>query len=104
MGDLGVRFPEKDTRQVEIGVTIAPSDQHQGYGCEAVGGVLECLLGGLGKHRVFASVDPRNDRSVALLRSVGMRQEAHFRRSLWIGGEWVDDLVFGVLGSEWSSR
>jgi RimJ/RimL family protein N-acetyltransferase len=102
IGDLGVRFPQEDTRQVEIGFTVAPSHQRKGYGAEAVGGALQYLLAALGKHRVFASVDPRNEPSMALLRRVGMRQEAHFRQSLWIRGEWVDDVVFGILGSEWS--
>jgi RimJ/RimL family protein N-acetyltransferase len=50
---------------------------------------------------VFASVDPRNHASIALLRRVGMRQEAHFRQSLWWRGEWVDDVIFAVLQSEW---
>jgi RimJ/RimL family protein N-acetyltransferase len=104
IGDLGMRFPEGDTRQVEIGYTIAPDHQRQGYGTEAVEGALRYLLGSLGKHRVFASVDPRNEGSIAVLRRVGMRQEAHFRESLWIKGEWVDDMVFGILESEWSGR
>jgi RimJ/RimL family protein N-acetyltransferase len=49
----------------------------------------------------FASVDPRNQPSVALLEKVGMRQEAHFRQSLFWRGEWVDDIVFAMLRSEW---
>lgn len=103
VGDLGMRFPNEDARQVEIGFTIVPSSQRMGYGTEAVRGALDYLLGRLGKHRVFASVDPRNTASISLLKRVGMRQEAHFRESLWIRGEWADDLVFGVLGSEWNS-
>lgn len=59
------------------------------------------LLGPVQKHRVFASVDPRNTRSLALLERVGMRQEAHFRESLWFKGEWVDDVVFAILAAEW---
>ena len=38
---------------------------------------------------------------MALLRRVGMRQEAHFRESLWFKGEWADDVVFAILQSEW---
>ena len=104
VGDVGMRFPEDDPRQVEIGFTIAPSAQRSGYGTEAVRGALDCLFGRLGKHRVFASVDPRNTASMSLLRRVGMRQEAHFRESLWMRGEWVDDVVFGILHSEWKGR
>jgi hypothetical protein len=33
-----------------------------------------------------------------------MRQEAHFRQSLWLRGEWVDDLVFAILESEWTAQ
>jgi RimJ/RimL family protein N-acetyltransferase len=101
IGDLGTHFCDDDPRQVEIGFTVAPSSQNRGYGAEAVTGLVEYLFGTAQKHRVFASVDPRNEASVALLKRVGMRQEAHFRNSLWFKGEWVDDMVFGVLGSEW---
>jgi RimJ/RimL family protein N-acetyltransferase len=104
IGDLGTYFDADDPSQVEIGFTVAPACQGHGYGTEAVIGVLDYLFGPLDKHRVFASVDPRNARSVALLKRVGMRQEAHFLKSLWFKGEWVDDLVFGILASEWKSR
>jgi RimJ/RimL family protein N-acetyltransferase len=103
IGDIGVHFPVDQPGQVEIGFTVAPGHQRRGLGTEAVRGLLDHIFGPLGKHRVFASVDPRNEASIALLRSVGMRQEAHFRESLWLKEEWVDDLVFGILESEWAA-
>lgn len=36
------------------------------------------LFSDLKKHRITASVDPRNIKSVALLERIGMRKEAHF--------------------------
>ncbi len=104
IGDLGVHCAANDPRQVEIGFTVSSENQGQGYGTEAVTGVVEHLFHRLGKHRVFASVDPRNEPCIALLKRVGMRQEAHFRQSLWFKGGWVDDLVFGILESEWNER
>jgi RimJ/RimL family protein N-acetyltransferase len=101
LGDLGVHFLADDGHQVEIGFTIAPAHQRQGFGTLAVVALLDYLFTVLNKHRVFASVDPRNEASMALLRSVGMRQEAHFRQSLFWKGEWVDDVVLGLLRSEW---
>jgi len=99
IGDLGVRVTEEDPRQVEIGFTLAPAHQGCGYATEAVSCLIGHLLGPLGKHRVFASADPRNARSLALLERVGMRREAHFRESLWFKGEWVDDVVYAILNS-----
>ena len=104
VGDVGVHFPADLPRQAEIGFTVAPSHQGRGLGAEAVTGLLGYLFGPLQKHRVYASVDPRNKRSLALLRCVGMRQEAHFRESLWFKGEWADDVVFAILESEWQER
>jgi RimJ/RimL family protein N-acetyltransferase len=101
LGDLGVHFVADDGRQVEIGFTIAPAHQRQGLGTLAVTTLLDHLFTVLNKHRVFASLDPRNKASEALLRRVGMRKEAHFRQSLLWKGNWVDDVVFGLLRSEW---
>jgi RimJ/RimL family protein N-acetyltransferase len=103
IGDLGVHFLEGG-EQVEIGFTLAPAAQGRGLGSEAVVGLLDHLFGHLRKHRVFASVDPRNEPSLRLLRRVGMRQEAHLRQSMRFKGEWVDDVVFAVLASEWEGR
>jgi RimJ/RimL family protein N-acetyltransferase len=102
LGDLGLHF--LGVAQVEIGFTIAPQHQRQGLGTFAVLTLLDYLFNRLNKHRILASVDPRNAASLALLRRVGMRQEAHFRQSLFWKGEWVDDVVFGILCSEWKYR
>jgi len=34
---------------------------------------------------------------------VGMRKAAHFEKSLWFKGEWVDDVIFAMLGSDYQS-
>lgn len=101
IGDCGMRFPADDDGQVEIGYTIAPAHQGCGYATEAVTAVLDYLFGTLRKHRVYASVLPRNARSVALLERIGMRKEAHFVESVLIDGEWVDDAVYAILETEW---
>jgi len=103
VGDLGVHILESDIRQVELGFTLAPDAQGQGYAAEAVRAMLGHLFVALGKHRVIASTDPRNERSIALLRRVGFRLEAHHRESLWFKDAWADDLIFALLRSEWPS-
>lgn len=102
VGDLGLRFQGEHAAQVELGFTLAPAFQGQGLATEAVRTALNHLFGELAVHRVTASVDPRNTPSVALLERLGFRQEAHHRESLWFKGEWVDDVVFAMLRSEWA--
>ncbi|MEO8778169.1 MAG: GNAT family protein [Rhodanobacter sp.] len=101
IGDLGVCLPEDPQDSVEFGVSIAPAHQGCGYACEAVRVLFAFVFGQLRRHRVHASVDPRNLASMAMLRALGMRQEAHHRESLWFKGEWVDDVIFALLDREW---
>jgi RimJ/RimL family protein N-acetyltransferase len=102
IGDLGVHFLE-DGEQAEIGFTLAPSAQGQGFAAEALTALLRYLFRACGKHRVTASADPRNAKSMALLARMGMRREAHFVRSLWFKGEWADDVVFAILDTEFEA-
>lgn len=101
IGDLGVNLPEDPLDSVEFGISLAPTRQGHGLAGEAVRALFDHLFGQLGRHRIHASVDPRNLACLALLRSVGMRQEAHHRESLWLRGEWVDDVIFALLSREW---
>jgi RimJ/RimL family protein N-acetyltransferase len=104
IGDCGFHVPNMEPRQAEIGIALAPEYQSKGYAAEALHALLDYLLVRLDNHRVFASVDPRNVSSVALMRRLGLRNEAHSIRSLWFKGEWVDDMIFAVLASDWKSK
>jgi aminoglycoside 6'-N-acetyltransferase len=93
----------EDSRQAEIGFTLAPQHQGHGYATEAVRRLLHYLLVERGKHRVRATCDDRNTSSAAVLERVGMRREGHLLESTWSKGEWTNDLLCGVLRREWPS-
>ena len=102
VGDLGLHFVDADT--VEFGVTLSPGHQGRGLAAEAVRAAMALVFGELGRHRVFASVDPRNLACVRLLERLGLRKEAHHRES-WRDGEgWADDAVYAMLAAEWRAR
>jgi RimJ/RimL family protein N-acetyltransferase len=99
-GDVGIHVQAHDSRQVEIGITLARAFQGRGLATEALNAVLEYIFKNLGKHRVYGSVDPRNEASLALLERIGMRREAHFVESIWFKGAWVDDVICAILRRE----
>jgi RimJ/RimL family protein N-acetyltransferase len=103
IGDIGMNLPAGREASVEFGISIAPAHQGRGYAREAVHACFEHVFGVMERHRMHASVDPRNVASIALLKSLGMRQEAHHRESLWLRGEWVDDMVYAMLKREWAA-
>ena len=103
IGDCAAMPHADDSRQCEIGFTIAPKYQGHGYATEAVRLLLGYLFTARGKHRITACCDPRNTASAALLERLGMRREGHLRQSTWAKGEWTDDLVYALLHDEWQS-
>ncbi|MEP6898339.1 MAG: GNAT family protein [Rhodanobacter sp.] len=104
IGDMGLYLPKDARGPVEFGVSITPRHQGNGYASEAVRALFGEMFGTQGRHRIQASVDPRNLASMAMLRALGMRQEAHHIQSLWLGDEWVDDVIFAMLASEWPAH
>lgn len=101
IGDLGIHFPADKDGPIEFGVSLRPERQGLGYAREAMSTMLGVAFGEWGYRRAVGSVDPRNVASIALLRSLGFRQEAHHVESYLFRGEWVDDVIFAILAREW---
>jgi RimJ/RimL family protein N-acetyltransferase len=101
IGDCALVAHEGREQELEAGITLAPAYQGKGHATEALGAVLGFAFAAMGKHRVFCSVDPANAPSVRLLERLGMRREAHHRKSLWFKGAWVDDVIYAMLAEEW---
>lgn len=104
IGDCGIHILEDDSRIAEIGITIEPASQSRGYATEALRAIFGLLFDKLEKHRVIASVDPRNLPSMALMERIGMRKEGHFVKSLWFKNEWADDVTYAMLAAEWKTK
>jgi ribosomal-protein-alanine N-acetyltransferase len=104
IGDCAVRVHPQDVRQATIGVTFARIHHGQGFANEALSGLLDCLFGSAGLHRVVADTDPRNKASRSLLERLGMRREGHLKQSLWFKGEWADEYLYAILREEWLAR
>ncbi len=93
-------------RTGEIGYILNPEHGGRGYATEAARALLSLGFDGLGLHRIIARVDARNAASIAVLRRLGMRQEAHLVQNEWsskAGGEWTDEIDFAMLAEEWES-
>jgi [ribosomal protein S5]-alanine N-acetyltransferase len=78
---------------------------HEGRGLmkEGVRLTLRHAFDGLRLHRVQANVQPENERSIQLLRSLGFVEEGYARRYLKVGGRWRDHLLFAILAEDASA-
>lgn len=101
IGDVGIHFLDADKKQTEIGCTLDKNKHGKGFATEALKETIHFLFNTLNKHRIVTSIDPENIKSIELVKRLGFRKEAHFRKSLLINGEWVDDLVYAMLREDW---
>ena len=104
IGDLSLMLRSVTHRQAEIGWVFHPDFHGQGYATEAVATLLELAFTELGSHRIFASLDPRNDASARLCERIGMRREAHLVHDQIFKGEFADTLIYAMLDVEWTTR
>ena len=101
IGMVNYHNADKANRRAEIGYIIAPEQQGQGFAREAVSAVLAFCFAEMGMHRLQAVVDPDNAASRGLLDKLGFREEGVLRETLFLGGAWRDDVIYGLLAREW---
>lgn len=101
IGDCGLHCLSDEPRQFEIGVTLAPSQQGQGYATEALECLLHYLFTVLSARRLSATTDVLNVPAAALFRRLGFRQEAHYVEFRAFKGGWTSEFVFALLAWEW---
>jgi len=103
IGDVGIHFIGDDDFQCELGCTLSRKKQGKGFATEAMKVTIDYLFNSLNKHRITGSIDPQNISSIRLLERLKFRKEAHFKESLFIDGEWVDDIIYGLLKRGWKN-
>jgi RimJ/RimL family protein N-acetyltransferase len=88
-------------QQGEIGYVVSPAYGGRGLATEGARAMLSIGFDRWDLHRMIGQCDARNAASAAVLRRVGMRQEALLRENEWVKGEWTGELVFAILADEW---
>jgi RimJ/RimL family protein N-acetyltransferase len=101
IGDAILMWHSEEHRTGEVGYVINPAYAGHGYATEAARAVLGLAFDRFGLRRVVARVDARNPASAAVLRHLGMRQEAVLVENEWFKGAWSTELDFALLDREW---
>lgn len=100
IGDVMLRFTDRERRVAEIGWVLDPEHGGKGFATEAVCAVLDLAFDHYRVHRVAAQMDGRNTASAKLAARAGMQHEAHLRQDWWSKGEWTDTVIYGKLASD----
>lgn len=55
-------------------------------------------------HRLEANIQPKNIKSIALVKRCGFRKEGYSPRYLKIGGRWRDHERWTILSEDWKNK
>jgi RimJ/RimL family protein N-acetyltransferase len=104
VGLMQVRQLDPSFEAAEWECTIAPSSRSSGVFLEAARLVGSFAFGSVGAHRLEARVLLRNGRANGALRKLGAVQEGILRRSLRLGGEYLDQVLWSMLKEDWGDH
>jgi ribosomal-protein-alanine N-acetyltransferase len=76
----------------------------RGLMAAGVAAVVGTAFADLGLHRLEANIQPANDRSIALVRQLGFRQEGFSPQYLMVDGEWRDHQRWAIRAEDWPVR
>ncbi len=88
--------------QLAVGI-LDPDKLDQGLGTEAMRLLLAHAFGALALHRLSLRVLAFNARAIASYHKLGFVQEGRARQAALIAGVWHDDLIMGLLATEFVS-
>lgn len=100
LGVTGYIHREPDC--AEVGFLFAPAAQGKGFGTESLRAVCDFAFGTGEIRRLTATVTAGNQASRKTLEKTGFVLEGELRESYFLGGNWQNDWLFGLLRHEYS--
>lgn len=104
LGEISLYNLNPKNRSAGVGYFTGPEYRRQGYTKEGMWLLLNYLFQVVGLNKVMADTGAFNYASIALLRSLGFRQEGCLRQHQLLDGVLHDQLLFSVLAEEWQGK
>jgi RimJ/RimL family protein N-acetyltransferase len=89
-------------RSAHLGLSLRPACRGRGLGEDAVRVLCRYGFGVRGLHRLQLETLTDNHAMIAAAERVGFTREGATRGSAWVDGQWTDDVIFGLLDTEFT--
>lgn len=104
VGNVGCHPIDWSNRNCSIGYWLDAGCQGRGLITRCCTVLLDYLFEEAGLHRVEIRCGTGNTRSCAIPQRLGFTREGVSFEAEWVGGRWVDLVVWGVLEHTWRER
>jgi len=88
-------------RTAHVGVSLFPELRGRGLGADVVKVLCHYGFNVRGLHRLQVDTLADNAAMIAAARAAGFSLEGTLRGSAWVDGEFVDEVILGLLATDW---
>jgi RimJ/RimL family protein N-acetyltransferase len=93
---------DRHNRLAHVGLRLLPACRGKGLGTDVVRVLCHYGFTVLGLHRIQVETLADNHAMVGAAQRVGFRHEVARRHGCWVMGEFLDEVVLGLLEREWT--
>jgi RimJ/RimL family protein N-acetyltransferase len=101
LGLVSMFLVDADSRRARLGAWLKPDVHGEGYGTEAASLLVEYGFEERALRKLVANARADNDPSRGTLEKLGFTEEGRQRDHYYIGGEYVDRVIYGLFADEW---
>jgi RimJ/RimL family protein N-acetyltransferase len=93
---------DQHNRSAHLGLSLRPSFRGRGLGTDVVLALCEYGFAVRGLHRLQVDTLASNAAMISAAVRAGFSQEGTLRGADWVNGEFVDEVILGLLASDWA--
>lgn len=104
LGTVALHSMDALGQAATFGIMLGPPAQGRGLGEEATRLMVDYGFRARPLHRIELRVWSYNERARTVYERAGFREEGRRREVVFLDGAWHDEIVMGLLRSEWAAR
>jgi RimJ/RimL family protein N-acetyltransferase len=103
-GDALLWDIDRHNRSAHIGISMLPSARGRGLGADVVRVLCHYGFVVRGLHRLQVDTLADNLAMIKAAERAGFVQEGTLRSSAWVTGEFIDEVILGLLADDWHPK
>jgi RimJ/RimL family protein N-acetyltransferase len=100
-GDALLWAIDLHNRMAHLGLSLRPGFRGRGLGGDVVAALCDYGFAIRGLHRLQVDTLASNAAMIRAASRAGFVREGTLRRTSWVNGEFVDEVILGMLATEW---
>jgi RimJ/RimL family protein N-acetyltransferase len=100
-GDALLWAIDLHNRMAHLGLSLRPAFRGRGLGGDVVAALCDYGFTIRGLHRLQVDTLASNTAMIQAASRAGFVREGTLRRAAWVNGEFVDEVILGMLAPEW---